>query len=147
MDVRNASRGRGWRSPDLDDSDEGFSLVELLVVIAILGILAAIAVPVLMSQRERAGDATLKSDLRLVAGAAEALRTEGDPLTQDAMRKGLRLTAGTEVEVHEGGGGYCLTGERTSGPRASQVWVYRSDGGLQDSTVTSCAGAVSFVLP
>lgn len=45
------------------DNESGFSLGELLVVIIIIGILAAVAVPVYLHQRQRAWQAEARSDL------------------------------------------------------------------------------------
>lgn len=45
-------------------SEDGFTLVELLVVILVIGILSAIAVPVFLNQRNKAAEASVKSDLK-----------------------------------------------------------------------------------
>lgn len=69
-------------------NDEGaFSLIEILVVVLIIGILAAIAIPVFLSQRKSAYDATLKSDMKSVALAYSTRLAQGkvnNDFTSDA---------------------------------------------------------------
>jgi prepilin-type N-terminal cleavage/methylation domain-containing protein len=51
---------------------KGFTLIELLIVVVIIGILAAIAIPKFANTKERAVVASMKSDLRNLAGSQEA---------------------------------------------------------------------------
>jgi len=58
------------------NDESGFTLVELLVVMLILGILAAIAIPSFLSQRDKANDAEAKAAVRTAQTAAETYGTD-----------------------------------------------------------------------
>lgn len=56
--------------------EAGFTLIELLVVVLIIGILAAIALPSFISQRDKAGDAQAKVAAKTAQEAAETYFVE-----------------------------------------------------------------------
>jgi type IV pilus assembly protein PilA len=124
-------------------------LIELLVVIVIIGILAAVAIPVFLSQRQKAFDATAKSDIQNAALAEESYNAQYghyDDIATVAAAENLQISKGTSVVsvFVNGDKGFCLgaiqgggsplpaTQSGLTGIAASIVWWYDSAaGGLQ----------------
>jgi type IV pilus assembly protein PilA len=123
------------------DSD-GFSLIELLVVIIIIGILAAIAVPVFLHQRQKGDDAAAQSDLVNLASFEEIylgdFNTYGSITDVIAAEPRMQPSQSVTLSVvdFDGAKGYCLSAKALS---SNQTWYYDSQGkGLLPSSATAC---------
>lgn len=137
-------RSRTLRSQS-EELEAGFTLIELLVVIIIIGILAAIAVPIFLSQRSRATDSSIKGDLRILAEFQESYFTSEftygtvAQLTADGSDVRASPTVTVTIESYDSLG-YCLKGEST---QSSEIWYYDSRaGGLLDKGTAGCPVSV-----
>src|SRR5450756_2318834 len=65
----------------MEKKDQGFTLIELLVVMIIIGILAAIAIPILMNQRKKAVDSAAVSDVSTLGKEIATYYVDGGATT------------------------------------------------------------------
>jgi type IV pilus assembly protein PilA len=122
---------------------KGFTLIELLVVILIIGILAAIAIPSFLNQRDKANDADGKAVARSAQTAMETHLTDsptqsytgGDParlkLIETSLNDANALTAVPTTD----GKGYAVS--EKSDPTGNVFTITRAADGKVTRTCTT----------
>lgn len=112
------------------DDERGFSLIELIVVLIILGVLAGMAIPVLLLQRAKARDTSTRADVNTLAKEVATYFVDGDGLIT------LDFVSYPGAVVLRDGTGWSATVRLTNGTVAPTTGSGRNLGSATDWCVS-----------